>query len=65
MKVVEATGAFVGNRGTLDEALRIQNAMVAAITGTSPKSGEADKAHRLRQRKAISAAVKKARTENN
>ena len=65
MKVVEATGAFVGNRGTLDEALRIQNAMVAAITGTNPKAGEADKAHRLRQRKAISAAVKKARTENN
>jgi hypothetical protein len=65
MKVVEATGAFVGNRGTLDEALRIQNAMVAAIAGTNPKAGETDKAHRLRQRKAIGAAVKKARTENN
>jgi hypothetical protein len=62
---VEATGALVGNRGSLDEVLRIQNAMVAAIAGTNPKAGETDKAHRLRQRKAISAAVKKARTENN
>jgi hypothetical protein len=64
MKVVEATGALVGNRGSVDEAIHIQDAMVAAITGTNPKAGETDKAHRLRQRKAISAAVKKARTSN-